>query len=100
MGGYADRMAAASVDIQPVEAQPQVGLYTITLKGEEGTYELRGSREHTLNEVCKVVSDLTGYNTTFLFTTALADMKLDEKRSVSPASGYRSVPQFVIERVA
>lgn len=79
------------------------GLYTLKINGEKHTYHLRGTEQHGLLTLCDMLSDLTGYKSTYLASREkLGGMDIGEMRYVNPADrgSWSGVPTFAITRVA
>lgn len=77
------------------------GLYTIAMRGEQHTYEFRGSEQHTLETISNMISDLTGFKATYIRDKLLDRMAIGKKVTVKIASLWEGeTPYLIVKRVS
>jgi len=76
------------------------GLYTLKMKGEKQTYAFRGSEQHTLDVICKTLSDMTGYKAEYLKRDLIRPLKISGQCIIAPANSIGSAPTFIVRRVS
>jgi hypothetical protein len=76
------------------------GLYSIELRGEREVYPLTRS-DMNYGDVCRMLSDLTGYKAGYIAKEFIAGIKIQERRPVKLAMLHDGEhPHFIVVRTA